>query len=244
MIRHLRLLTPCLVGFTLLSLSAHATAPFTFEAALLRENVLPTPNGPTPANVHGRATFELEEPSLNVFELTYEIELVNIDTAAYRAGATGADTPSITTDDLAAIHVHFVEFGSLQNKGTPHVFNPLGPPLSAGIGLVEDDLQLVSFDPNTLTTVFSGRWDAADVVQTAGLPEGPRTKPIGDYLEELSGKELFMMVHTSGNSDGAIGGTLLVVPEPAALQLLAACLLLSSRYRSCGRVSLEKHRWQ
>ena len=242
MIRYLSLPTLCFAGFSLCSLSAHAAAPFTFEAELLRENVLSIPNGPTPANVHGRATFELEEPSLNVFELTYEIELVNLDTAAYRAGATGADTPSITTDDLAAIHVHFVEFGSPQNKGTPHVFNPLGPPLNAGIGLVEDDLQLVSFDPNTLTTVFSGRWDAADVAQTAGLAEGPRTKPMSDYLEELSGKELFMMVHTSGNSDGAIGGTLLAIPEPAALQLVAACLLLSSRRRFYGRESLGERR--
>lgn len=238
-----KLLLPILttICLTLLLLPAQAAAPHSFEAELLRENVLPTPNGPTPANVHGRATFELDEPSPNIFELIYEIELVNVDTAAFRPGATSADTPSITTDDLAAIHVHFVATGSLQNKGTPHVLNALGAPLNVGIGLVEDDLQLVSFGPNTLTTVLSGRWDAADVAQTAGLPaEGPKTKPVSDFLDELAGGELFMMIHTSGNSDGAIGGTLLTVPEPGIMPLLAAWLLLNTRCRSCGRESLGK----
>ena len=230
------------ISFVLLLRPVGATAPAMFEAELLRENVLPTPNGPTSANVRGRASFALEQPLPGEFELVYEIELLNVDTAAFRAGATAADTPAITTDDLAAIHLHYVPLGSAQNKGTSHVFNPLGPPLNAGIGVVEDDLQLASFDPNTLTTIFTGRWDVADVAQTAGLPEGPRTKPLADYLDELANGELFLMVHTSGNSDGAIGGTLLAVPEPTALAIVTACLLISSRCRSCGRGPSARYR--
>lgn len=235
-------LTAVLVTFVLVWVQAQGAVATSYQAELTRDSVLPTPSGPTPANVQGHATFEFVQPDPNTVELIYEITLQNVDTAAWRSGASSADTPSITTDDLAAIHVHFVASGSSQNKETPHVLNILGAPLNTMIGLMEDDLGLVSFDPNTLTTVFSGRWDEADVLQTAGLAEGPRTKPLADHLDELVGEELFMMIHTSGNSDGAIGGTLLAVPEPVAIQLALVSVLLSSCCRSCGRGSWGRRR--
>ena len=215
--------------------------PTQFTADLQRNNVLPAvPDGPTstPESAFGSAAFELIQLDPNTFELAYEITLVDLDTAAWR----GAGTPNTlaTNDDLAAIHIHFVPLGSGANKGTPHTMNILGAPL-IGLGGVEDDLIFDSFDPQSLTTVLSGRWDAADVAQTAGLPAGPATAPMSDYVDELLNGELFMMIHTSGNSDGAFGGTLLVVPEPGTtcLAILAA---ISSCYRFCGRGSSVNHR--
>ena len=215
--------------------------PTQFTADLQRDHVLPAvPDGPTstPESAFGSASFELFQIDPNTFELIYEITLVDLDTAAWR-GASAPDT-SATNDDLAAIHIHYVPLGSGANKGTPHTMNILGAPLN-GLGGVEDDLVFVSFDAPSLTTVLSGRWDAADVAQTAGLPAGPATAPMSDYVEELLNGELFMMIHTSGNSDGAFGGTLLAVPEPgsASLALLA---VVSSCCRFCGRASLGRLR--
>lgn len=228
------LLLTLVLGVATAQLQLSESLAADYQADLLRENVLPAvPDGPgsTPESAYGFATFDLEQVDPNTFELVYEITLVEIDTAAWR-GAGSADTAA-TSDDLAAIHMHFVDPNSNVNKGTPHVMNVLGAPLNS-LGGVEDDLVIESFDPNTLTTVFSGRWDAADVAQTAGLPAGPATNPMSDYVDELERGEIFMMVHTSGNTDGAIGGTLLAVPEPTPAVLALGAWLLSSCCRSCG----------
>ena len=209
-----------------LSLSAYtstasAAVESSFRAELRRANVIPAPTGTTPANVLGEAEFTLFEPASNETgepELTYSITLKNIDSHLYRDGAT-AETPT-SFDDLLHIHVHHAPAGS-NTAGTPHVLNILGAPLTLVGDDREDDLVIESYDPLTMTTRITGRWDAADVLQTAGfLMEGPKTKPLANFLTQLKAGQLFMMVHTIGDGIGAIGGHLVAVPEPSAFALL------------------------
>jgi len=203
-----------------------------FEMYATRSNVLPAPSGGTPAGATAMAKFDLVDLGAGEFALDYEITIAGLDTAAYRPDATAADTPD-TGDNLVAIHMHHVPLGASANRGTPHVMNILGLPLQ-GPADIEDDLAVASFDLASLTTVLTGRWNAADVAQTAAMPmAGPRTKPVADYLNELRGGEIFMMLHTTADPTGAIGGTLVGVPEPttAALLLLGTLATATRRRR-------------
>lgn len=223
------LLTYTTLAIALSCAASPIVAANQFTATADRATVSPAPTGGTPLTAMATAEFDLVSLGAGEFALDYEITIVGLDTATFRPGATGFDTVD-TQDNLAAIHMHFVPAGSVDNRGTPHVMNILGAPLTAANGIaesIEDDLVVDQFDLNSLTTVLSGRWDAADVTQTAGLAEGPRTKPVADFVDELRNGEIFLMLHTTGDPAGAIGGFLVPVPEPTALALTACAVLAS-----------------
>ncbi len=213
MIRHL------FFSFLALSLTCNVGNAATFQAVLSNSYVVNNGNVFSTSGATGTVVVNLM-PVANPVNttLSYQIQLNGLD-------LDGMQTTD-AADNVTAIHFHDITRmpngdpnPDSDTVGTRHELNIFGFPR-------EDDADMV-FDASTGTVI--GLWDSSDV-----NPDMPATGIPADIVDELNGRKMFLMVHTTEFPKGAIGG--LLIPEPGCLTLLlsGSCLLaiLAGRRRS------------
>lgn len=164
----------------------------------------------------GTATFILQydENDPSAATITYQIDAPGMD-------FDGAQTPDLN-DDATAIHFHDVTTCVAaacipgDTAGTRHVLNVFGAPR-------EDDADMQVFASDYRVT---GTWGPEDA---NSLTPAPSVAP-SEIVDELANGDLFAMIHSRAFPDGAIGGKLVLVPEPSSIVLIAAglCVLVGT----------------
>lgn len=192
-----------------------------FEADLSNEFVVQDDSIASTSMAKGKVFISLTQPQDSTEEatLTYDVHLQALD-------LNGLQTIGITDDDVTAIHMHDLKFWpdgtqnhSRDSAGTLHVLNIFGVPRGG-------DDQDMTFDAE-LGTV-TGLWDDADASPSNVV--APTTK-LSDSIRALMAEDLFLVVHTTEFQNGAIGGRILRVPEPALAMIPLLCLVLVCRRR-------------
>jgi hypothetical protein len=202
MSRLLRTLIACAAG---LCAAFQAEADILLTADLTNAQEAPpavptTSTGdPRPASF-GTATFVIDD--LQSF-MTFSATVFNID-------FTGSQTPNDPNDNLTVAHVHAASdvtptttapvvwgfFGSPFNDNNPN--DQVVTPFASGVG-----------------GTISGKWD---------LPEGQNTT-LTAQLSNILSEHAYMNFHTTQFGGGEIRGTIVVVPEPTALAMLAVGMI-------------------
>jgi len=145
------------------------------------DTVPPVPN----LGFSGRATARLVLDD-HELKLSYRIE-TDMDLNAGFAQTAGDE------DDVTQIHLHSAPPG----VAGPHVLNVYKLPAQ------DDDDLLV--EPNRGRV--SGLWDDEDL--SDGLPPGPASKPLSDFLDALCDGNIYVNVHGTGDQgSGALRGNL------------------------------------
>lgn len=163
------------------------------------------------------------EASVGTATLRVEYDASDIENAIifYEVDAPGLDfdgnrTPSLG-DDATAVHFHDITTCvspsciAGDTAGTKHVLNVFGVPR-------EDDADLEIFASEHR---INGRWDASDANT---ITPAPSLTP-SQILDPLSKGEIYLIIHSRANPQGAIGGQFVLVPEPSGLTLLIIGLI-------------------
>lgn len=182
---------------------AHAAGAQTFFTATLNNSNEPTAIVPTTtgglarqASV-GTASFVLNAAQTS---MTFIATIFNID-------FTGTQTADIN-DNLTAGHIHA---GPGATATFPVVWGFFGNPLS------DNNPNDVVFSPfaSGVGGTISGKWDA---------PEGNATT-LAAQIPNLLNNHAYINFHTTQFGGGEVRGTLVVVPEPGTVLLMASGML-------------------
>ncbi|MCG8447997.1 MAG: PEP-CTERM sorting domain-containing protein [Pirellulales bacterium] len=243
------------IGLAVVVTSAVATADTVtqFSAELLPGNVLQGSEVSTGA--FGEATLTLTQPVSGNPELDFTLRLFNVNADSLTAFTSG-DFPNTSATDvnMAAIHFHTVADDGSNPRGTEHVLNVFGPPLTSlnlpaarpfihPVEFAEDDY-VPSFESSSGAAIVTGRWDLTDVAANDvggedGIGNFGESKSLADFVDQLKGEptagnqRVFIMIHTSAFTNGEFGGFVRRIPEPTTIGLfsIAASSLLCLRRR-------------
>lgn len=137
-------------------------------------------------------------------ELSYEVTVKGLDFGGFFT----ADP----NDNLTRIHIHDGNAG----VNGPILFGILSP---------AHDLDMLTIMlPATDEVKFTGKWNAADVLNGAA--------PLGTQLADLFSEGLYFNVHTTGRPGGEIRGQIYQVPEPSAFVIVGVGCVALLRCRS------------
>ena len=175
-----------------------------FSVPIEAAQAVPTPDPLSPAS--GIATFQLhlpDTPSGSVV-LDYHLQFFGLDLGDMSGFPDNSQTVE-TDDDVTSIHIHNAGPGE-----TGEMF--------FGIVNPNDDADIVV---NITDSIVSGTWDDADV-------EFSDRHPISTSLDELFSGQLYLNIHTKGNSLSDIRAQLtFAIPEPTSLGLALICAVIA-----------------
>ena len=123
-------------------------------------------------------------------------------------------------DDVSKIHIH----NAILGQNGPHALNIFGDP-------AEDDADM-TFDAQTSTIM--GVWDDED--ENTELSDSAQSKKLSEMLFALCSEKLYLNIHTTGFTSGAIRGQILVYENS---NICDPPSLISGRVISDNKIILE-----